>query len=592
MTKANDNIDYVQGKVFPAQTYAFSGRQWGTSQTETASKKPTDASPMVITSQPPGAFAKTDDNWKLTFGASHDAWLTLFNSAFMANSPASLGSDAFGRGMPKADDFNLYKLANETQQITYIANKNSVEEFRNAPKLANEFAARGLGIRMPMMAAGYGKTVALRPTDPNPTDPRKNDESHKLARETWKHGPLVGRWDSRIAGWSVFNDLITGQGNDSLGTLVHGSNPDETAGFPFLRGKLQDVWWVRKLDAYSSQDGQSDDFTQTGEVLTRLEHQLYDEAEQACAPLNSIFKIPGNNHGGCHPDPEHTTTLGSETTYEQTLIDLKDTVHFNMDDDHDGPINFSTIDISPEAFCNSSAFGYYHRGVVFFDSEGCVWDVAVKLDECDLVGGHLAKLAQNDVAITEHLTYICNFINNWAGGGGAVKIHGGDLSAPDVHDANVASLATAIQCVDGNIPIALNIATQRMQLLDAAVYSAANDYAQACTEALLAAINSWISTVLQPILLECCGAPAAGLTDITLELANAGEVGGVSLPVAEYLDCDVALLPMPRLNCEYCFGVHLNVPCGEDEAVFAGDACFANEPPVPETAYGDCQAHD
>lgn len=579
------------GALFPAQTYAFSGRQWGSSaQTQINDKRPTDASPMVITSQPPGAFAKNDSDWKLTFGASHDAWLSLFNSAFMANSEPTLSEGTvYGKAMPTANFENLYKNVGDIQQVTYVVNKNTVAEFRDNPKLDNEFAARGLGLRFPTMAAGYGKTIALRPTDPNPQDKRLNDDEHKTARETWKHGPIFGRWDSRLGGWNTFNDLITGQHQDNLGTIVFGTNPDNACGFPFLKGKITDVWWVRKTWDYKDTTGSDDDFTQSAEVLNRLSAKYFDEETLACAPLNSILKVPTGN--SCHPSANRTVTCGSETTHDENLIDIRTTAHFWMSDDKDGPFNFSATDVPSELICEPEA-GFYHRGTIYFNDENCVWDVAVKLDECELAGGHLINLAANDVVIAERLTYICNFITNWAGGLGAVKIHDGVYSAPDVHDLNVAALNAGILCVDGNTSIALNTATQRAIQMDASVYTAAVTYVETAFNFMLEAVNNWITGALRPVLTSCCGEEAGSISTISAELVGAPSVPLISLTPPEFNDCNVALLPMPRLNCEYCFGVHLNVPCGETPNVFAGDACFTNRPPAPTTAFGNCQAHD
>lgn len=596
MTKvAKGNIDYINGVLIPTQTYAFSGRQWGTSGEATSGKKPTDASPMVITSQPPGAFAKNDESWGLTFGASHDAWLTLFNSAFMANSTPTLSEDdPYGKGFIHAKDFNLYRLVNdEIQQIAYIVSKGSAQEFRDDPKIQDEFGARSLGMRIPQMAAGWGKTVSLRPTDPEPEDKRKNDEEHKLARETWKHGPFVPRWDPRSGSWSCYNDLITGQLKEELGTLVHSSNPDEEQGFPFLKGKLQDVWWVRKTLTQADVTGKDGDFDKSGEVCTHLNHRLYDDTTKTVAALSTVFVIPGPDAASCHDVAMGPTTVGSEETYDGTAVDIRTSVHFNMDQsDKDGPINFTMIDIPPEGFCSPAA-GFYHRGDIYFNEEGCVWDVAVKIDECDLAGGHFARLASNDVAISERMTYFCNFIANWGGGGGAVQIHQpGGYNAPQAHDVNFGQVYSAVLCLQANIELARSNAILNANRYAEAGVGAAFDYTDLVSQSVIAAVNGWISGSLLPVLIACCGEGGAGVG--VIEYQGPGSTVTASIPVVppEYFDCELFIIPMPRLNCEFCFGVHLNVPCGEKPNVFAGDACFTNEPPAPATKYGNCQAHD
>lgn len=592
LTKSQGNIDYIQGVLFPTQTYAFSGRQWGVAQASDAGKIPTDSSPMVVTSQPPGSFAKDDLGWRLTFGASHDAWLTLFNSQFMSNSQPTLAEDVYGDGVGTARDFNLYKLANEVQQIAYIANKDTVEEFRNSPRLADEFAARGLGIRMPSMVAGYGKTVAMRPTDPDPQDPRKNDESHKLARETWKHGPLVGRWDERTGCWSVFNDLITGQSKEDLGTLMFSTNPDETLGFPFLKGKITDAFWVRKTEAQHGVTGKESDFEKSGEALTHLEHRWYDDITKTVAALSSIFTIPGPDAADCHGAATGPEVVGDEETYTGTLLDLKHSVHFNMaGTDKDGQLNFTTEDIPPDEICSPSD-GKYHLGTLYFNDEGCVWDIAVKIDECELAGGHFEKMAANDILIAERMTHICNFISSWGGGLGAVSIHQpAGYSLPDTQDLNFGAVAASLICTHDNLQIANLNAVQNAEQLANAAFLGATNYTSFAIDSLVAAINAWITGSLIPALVACCGEGASSVGIIAPEIPSPAPVGEVTRVVPEYFNCDLSVLPAPRLNCEYCWGVHLNVPCGETPAVFAGDACFVNDPPVATTSYGNCQTH-
>lgn len=595
MTKrAKGNIDYINGVLIPTQSYALTGRQWGySSDTDVNGKKPTDCSPMVITAQPPGAFAKTDESWLLTFGASHDAWLSLFNSAFMANSPPTLTEDdVHGKGFGHAKDFNLFRLANDVQQIAYVVNKNTPDEFRDSPKIVDENSARSIGFRFPNMAAGYGKTVGLRPTDPDPQDARKNDEEHKIARETWKHGPIIGRWDERSGSWSVYNDLITGQHQESLGTLVHSTNSNEEEGFPFLKGKITDAWWVRKTIQQVGVNGKDGDFDKSGEVCTHLEHRLYDDVTKTVAALSSIFTIPGPNAASCHEAPQGPTTVGDEETYDGTLIDLKHSVHFNMDGtDKDGPFNFSVQTIPPEEICSPSE-GTYHLGTVYFNDEGCVWDVAVKIDECELAGGHLAKLAANDVSIAERLSFICNFITSWGGGGGAISLHQPSaFSFPTVHDINFGTVAAAVDCLQSNIISANKNAISNATAADTAMYASSTDYAETIANQVITAINTWITSSLVPILVACCGESAGALGTLAVEFVSPS-APQTSLIPPEYLDCSPILLPAPTLNCEYCFGVHLNVPCGEAGSVFAGDACFINEPPVPITKYGSCQTHE
>lgn len=406
------NPDYIKGINFPLQTYAFSGSQFGSSMEIVNGKRRTDKAPMTITSQPPGASAKDDGSWQLTFGASHDAIFTLFNGAFfnttsLFNIPLNLGGiyrDGIGTG-----DQNIYEQAGGVQQIQYVVSKGTAAEGRDAETFGDDVdEARGIGMRIPMMAGGWGRTIGMRPTDPEPTEDdkkRRNDDEHKLARETWKYGPVDVRWDERRGVWGAWNDLITDHNDENLGTMVFDTNPDETSGFPFLKGKLDDVWKVIVDEARP--EGIDSDTEQSGAVATHLNHRWVEqntEGEWIHANLKSAFTI--------HRDSIQTGTCGNET-FKISDIEILTRTFFHLSDTYDGPIAFSSAAVNDNDL----------TGFMKFD--GIQWVPTLQFEACDKVGFELAVLYENDKVLADKIIEVCKLLLRTTGNGNGSGGSGG-----------------------------------------------------------------------------------------------------------------------------------------------------------------------
>ena len=338
-----ENIDFIKGGIWPLQTYGWSGTQFGPSSSEAINgKSPTTKPPIVVTSQPPGAAARDNSSWLRAYGASHDCVLSLLDGTFVEESTSSQTiTGIYKDAMPHLQDMSLLRDAklesgDQVQQVQYMISKQTVAEAQTVAKTNNagtESEIRSIGMRMPMMMAGWGKTIAMRPTDPEPTtdeNKRKNDEEHKVARETWKHGVVDLRWDERRGVWAAWNDLIADHEDKNLGTFVFSTNPDAVCGFPFLRGRLEDVWKVLRTpdkDAGSDTAGQEDDTTQTGEVCTHMDHKLYDGGSITAGRLTDVFVAGVDNFGGAAEGigvgsgpRSSAATCGTEETVDGSLF--------------------------------------------------------------------------------------------------------------------------------------------------------------------------------------------------------------------------------------------------------------------------------
>lgn len=351
--KDADNRDFIKGINYSKGTYALSGGQWGSSNpVTTRGKRPTDGPPIIVSSQPPGAFAFSDDIWKATYGASQDAWLSLLRGVKLKENIDNSNTNFTGNyaGIPRAANSTLYIKVDGVQQIQYVVSKNTVGAAKQATQFGNVEEVRSIGLRAPMHIAGWGKTIAMRPTDPNPLDVRENDNIHKLARETWKQGPLDLRWDERRGVWRAWNDLIADTESQNLGTFVFGTNPDASCGFPFLRGKLEDVWWVRRTDANSPILGDGNDTTKTAEVCTTLSHKLFDPNRKGAAPLWDVFIIHIGSNVACGGE---NTLIGStansppvdNTELGQGTLEIRTTAIYHYSDTLGGPICFTATPV-------------------------------------------------------------------------------------------------------------------------------------------------------------------------------------------------------------------------------------------------------
>lgn len=439
------DFDFIYGVNRPRISYGLTGGQFALSaDEEVAGKKPTDGPPIFIGTAPPGLFLADDDVWKATYASSHDSFLTIIPGIKVQESIDNVQvKDIYKNGLTNADDDNLWKKANEEQQVQYIASKDTSIDGESATDSFGEVSeARGLGIRLPGMAGGWGRTIDLLPTDPDATDDpqgRKNDEAHKLARETWKFGPIDARWDYRRNLWATYNDLIEDHYDQGLGTWVFGTNDDVDKGFPFLRGRLNDVWWVRQPIDLKDTDGKEEGI-QTGRIMTHLKHEWFDESEDGSAPLSSIFIIPHTNEtGDCHEKgDEHE--LGNEITGKSEKIDIRTSVHFFKEKDVDGPIKFGAkaedldnlccdpgddahwflgeMVFVPKSFtlpkCGQVGAGGAAAVVAGEGADECYWQPAVRIDECELVGEHFLKLINNDQSLAFMVCDLCEEVKTWS----------------------------------------------------------------------------------------------------------------------------------------------------------------------------------
>lgn len=448
LSRRTKNRDFLKGQNYPLQTYAWTGMQWAASQEEVNGKLPTNGPPINVTCQPPGIFANDDDIWPFIFGASQDAILCPFNGSFFAQdliasegffAPGTVYRNAIGTA-----DQNIYEKAGEIQQVQYIVSGQTTSDAKEKAKgtsygsVVNE--ARGISLRAPLMLAGWGRTIGMRPTDPSTSDPngRLNDDEHKLARETWKHGPIDVRWDERRGVWAAWNDLIADHESKNLGTPVFSTNPDESCGFPFLKGQLQDVWWVRKT-VDDGGDGRSDDITKSASICTRLEHKWFNEAvaSRAVAKLNSTFII-------CQ-DAGASATCGTETTFEAANgIEILTTTYFHANETAHGPLCF-TLAAPPD----DSFIGQLH-----FDGESEQWCVFTDVPRwCDREKAAATIIFNNDKFIADGIRVVADAVCNWAN---EVRVDVND-NFDKVKDND----AVLLNCIVNDLPVAIKICKQK-----------------------------------------------------------------------------------------------------------------------------------
>lgn len=375
------NRDRLKRKNFSIQTYALSGGESAEVIGTEGGKNLTDGSPMIITPTPPGVFGYKDEAWVNTYGASMDCFLSLYPGTKSQDSfDGAVRLGAAYKGIPDGNNLSLYEVLDGRQQVDFVVVKNTIKDARKVSTYSDTTEIRSLGVRGPIQMAGWGYTIGMRPTDPSPSDNRKNDNNHKLDMGSWKFGPVDLRWDDDRKCWRGYNDLIVDHSFFNQGTLIFSTNPDTDGGFPFLKGKLEDAFWVRKTSGFASAVGNLDDKTKSGELLTHLEHKWFDAVSNCVAPLSSIFKI--------HRNPSNATTVGSETTFDADAIELLTGVYFHKNDNFDGPIAFSTANIENDEI----------QGSMKLESGG-QWIPVIPFDACDKVGNELGILFANDQAL-------------------------------------------------------------------------------------------------------------------------------------------------------------------------------------------------
>lgn len=391
------NRDNLKRLNFPRQTYAFSGLDWGDTTAEAVrvrEKLVINGAPMFISPLPPGARAVSDEAWAQTYGASMDAFTSIFDgsSLFINIQTANNIIFPYNQGTFNAKNSNLYEEVGGLQQIQFITSKSTVKEAREVGASAGGVQEmRSLCIRGPVHIAGWGRTVTQRPTDPDPANPRDNDGEHKMDRSTWKVGPLDIRWDEKRACWRAFNDLIADDQGQNLGTWVYSTNPDLTCGFPFLRGKLEDVWSVRRT-APGAPLGKTNDTDKSGEVCTKIESLLYQDAGDLVAPwMDSLIVFKE-----CNPGP--TATCGAETTqYGQLGFLTRTSFYFNKN--KIGPLSF-TIVPPPD---NVVLGDIYYQG----DGPCGAWRPGIPIDLCEVGKVELQRFWDNDDNLGKAILNTC-----------------------------------------------------------------------------------------------------------------------------------------------------------------------------------------
>lgn len=395
------NRDHLKRLNYPRATYAFSGIDFGDAPTEfrTRGKLDINGAPMVITPLPPGASASNDASWSQTYGASMDCLMSLIDgNTYNDNILDTLGKydSPYQRALPLAENSNLYDPIGGKQQIHFIAGKPDVPTFRaEADQAIQTFEARSLGTRAPVQMCGWGKTIGMRPTDPNPADKRVNDDAHKFDRSTWKVGPLDARWDENRKMWRAFNDLIADNQNKGLGTFVFSTNPNEQCGFPFLRAKLDDVWEVRRTfrEDGTTTASRNDDTTKSALLVTKLDG--YALQNNKIASWNEVLIIFDECFSGFE------ATCGTEKTKEAQMA-ISTAANFYANKTAVGPISFSQ---NPDAIIPGSM---YYLG----DGPCGSWVPALKKDDidiCDLGATEFGRVSTSDKNLQTAIISLCDF---------------------------------------------------------------------------------------------------------------------------------------------------------------------------------------
>lgn len=654
----NNNPDFLHGINVDSPVYALIGSQFGESADENNGKRPTNNAPMIITSAHPGLMLNDDTYWTSTYGASHDAYLTIIPGKKIQETIDEIQIESIYKdGLSNADDDNLWKKANDIQQIQYIVSKDDIDSASSAVDTFGDVSeARGLGIRLPGIAGGWGKTIDLLPTDPEPTDDpqgRKNDDAHKLARETWKYGILDARWDYRRGVWAAYNDLITDQYDQSIGTWVFGTNPDTNNGFPFLRGRLDDVWWVRQPLDLADKNGRTEG-EQTGRIMTHLKHEWFDEDENGSAPLDSIFIIPHDTSTdpSCH-EKEGEHTLGLEKTGDSMKIDIKTGAHFFKEPGVDGPVDFGrNIQDLTNVCCEHDQTSFWFTGEMVFvpkdfqrdvcagppgsvpsvaissddSEEECKWQPAIQIDECELVGEHFLTLVNNDQQVALMVCALCDEIKAWSEQLIGVVIDN-DAILLDKIDKTQSELERAVKelskCIVDAVTIANNLnngeKTRVDKVIDQLVCQIFGDATVIDGEVFN---TQGLTGEINDKFLECCGSEG-DLPETIVSDANGVEFGQtiaddgspvvfdsntakVSKPFVVSCPPGVAISKPFECNVDLNFGssrtlgepdpfencptVDLKTPCGEPE-MFTVD-CEVPVSTILSTEFGNCQTHE
>lgn len=575
----------------PRAGYALSGGAWSDVNNELDK---TSGAPMIINSHTPGTFA---DDWGNTYGSSHDAFLSIVDGSKIKESIDGVSLTSVYEALPNTRDDNIWELIGTAQQIQYVVSGADIDEARDRIDGFGAIAdARGLCMRLPMMACGYGKTKEMLPLNGSPD--RQNPDDIKLDRDAWKTGSVDLRWDDKRKIWGSFTDLIADQENVGLGTAVFSTNPDGNEGFPWLKGRLQDVWWVRQDETLDGNSGKSDGAT-TGKVMTHLAHFWFDAGEDGAAPLSSIFIIPHKNldSEGTADVPHERggeNTLGGETTGTGASIDLKSSVHFFKEKEMDGPLKMDRkiSDIAEVVCCDNGASDLFIGEMIFLDQQPGLcddvvpptdvpneWVPAIRIDECHLVGGHIGELVQNDINAIKSSTKLCSDLNEYT------------ETLVDEVDGIAQDLIGAIGGVAGQISSVADQTTAAfadiMEQIEAA-FKLVDELNKGGNKALLDAINA--------VLAECCeGATVQGPGgDDTIKPKPGFKAPKIKAPPGG----SVIVGKISDFPCSNCGKVTISGPCASSPAATyqigvtcgGGTGTKSAEPEYDDV--GDCQTEE
>jgi hypothetical protein len=329
-----------------------------------------------------------------------DAYLALLNGDRLFTNSVDSNVDVGGLGatygdaIPHADNMSLYKPLGNKQQVQFIVGRDTVKEAREISEPMEDFEARSIGLRMPAQVVGWGKTIGMRPTDREPEDPRINDDEHKMDRDGWKVGPLDARWDEKRKVWRAFNDLIADDEEKGLGTFVFSTNEDKTCGFPFLRGRLEDVWSVRKTSRESSTDtGITDDDVKSGRVCIKLNGHALDQNNQI-GQWSDVLQVTDICFGSLGEG-----VCGSETTKEG-ILSIRTDATFSSSS-KEGSIAFTEADAPDDVIFGS---------MYFTGAGGCgSWAPGIAIEDiCTLAGTQFALSYSNDKTLQLAIKALCD----------------------------------------------------------------------------------------------------------------------------------------------------------------------------------------
>jgi hypothetical protein len=489
------NRDYLKRLNYPRQSYAISGTDYGDSEPltpRTRSKRTINGAPMIISNMPPGANADSDESWQQTYGTSMDGYLSLLDGNALNDNILEVNgnfSAPYSEGLPTALNTNLYEPIGDLQQIQFIVGRETVDEVRQLNEPMEAFESRGIGLRMPAQIAGWGKTIAMRPTDPEPENARINDDEHKMDRGTWKVGPLDARWDNKRKTWRAFNDLIADDEGQGLGTFVFSTNPDATCGFPFLRGRLEDVWSVRKTHRESSTDtGRNDDDVKSGKVCIKLAGHAFDAGSNRIGQWNDVFEVTD------HCGEFGVGVCGSETTTEGFLSILTDA-------------KFSSATKAGSIVFAEDAPDDVIFGAMYYNGAGACgsWAPGITLPPiCDLGAQEFGITFDNDKILQAAIETLCK------SGVKYNRTHRKELASFERRDV-VLDIEDVIQTISGFGKVEAWTATI-IQSINANIGAVVGKAVDGLSTSVQAAINKVIESLVAII--------NAGFVDITTKLAE------------------------------------------------------------------------